>query len=88
MSKSPKKSAAKKSAKKSKPAAAKKANPLHEKLVRLFTRASGATVHDTMEAGFKAPAIAALRIVERKGYKVSSKKVPGQLTSYFAKRSS
>jgi hypothetical protein len=60
---------------------------MHERLIRLFTRANGATVHDTMEAGFKAPAIAALRIVERKGDKVSSKKVPGELTVYTARKS-
>ena len=57
--------------------ATKKPNALHDKLVKLFSRPNGATVHDTMEAGFKYPAMVTLRIVERKGYKVSVKKVPG-----------
>jgi hypothetical protein len=64
----------------------KKPNALHEKLIKLFTRPNGATVHDTMEAGFKFPAMAALRIAERRGLKVSHKKVAGELTRYFAKR--
>jgi hypothetical protein len=64
----------------------KKPNPLHEKLIKLFTRPNGATVHDTMEAGFKFPAMTALKIAERRGLKVTTKKVPGELTRYIAKR--
>jgi hypothetical protein len=79
----PAKKTAKKSAKNS---VAKKVNPLHEKLIKLFTRQNGATLHDTKEAGFDYPAMAALRIVERKGYKVAVKKVPGELTVYTAKK--
>jgi hypothetical protein len=37
-------------------------------------------------AKFNAPAIQALRIVERRGYKTSVVKKPGELTRYIAKR--
>jgi hypothetical protein len=39
-----------------------------------------------MEAGFEYPAMAALRIAERRGLKVITKKVPGELTRDIAKR--
>ena len=80
---SKRKTTAKKSAAKS--ATAKKPNPLHEKLIKLFTRPNGATLADTKEAGFNYPAMAALKIAERRGLKVSTKKVPGELTRYFAR---
>ncbi len=44
-----------------KKASTKKPNTLHEKLIKLFTRPNGATLTDTKEAGFKYPAMAALR---------------------------
>jgi hypothetical protein len=34
-------------------------------------------MHDIWNAGFEYPAMAALKIFERRGYKVSVKKVPG-----------
>ena len=88
---SAKKTAAKKSAKKSaakKSTVTKKPNALHEKLIKLFTRPNGATLTDTIEAGFKYPAMTALKIAERRGLKVTTKKVPGEPTRYFAKRAS
>lgn len=80
------------SKKSSKPAVVKvikrsrKPNALHDKLEKLFTRAGGCTMHDTFNAGFEYPAIQALKIFERRGYKVSAKKVPGQLTVYSARK--
>jgi hypothetical protein len=64
----------------------RKPNPLHEKLIKLFTRPTGATVQDVAETKFYGPAIAALRIAERHGFKTSTKKEPGELTRYYAKR--
>jgi len=60
---------------------ARKPNALHEKLVKLFTRKDGATVQDVAEVKFYGPAIAALRIVERRGYKTN---VIKNLASYRA----
>lgn len=60
--------------------------PLHKKLINLFVRPQGATMHDTYNAGWEYPAMAALKIAERHGYKVTAKKVPGELTRYTAKR--
>jgi len=81
-------STSKKSTKKSvaKTVGSKKANPLHETLVKLMARPQGATMHDTYNAGFHFAAMAAVRIVERRGYKVSKKKEQGELTRYIAKR--
>jgi hypothetical protein len=76
------KQAAKKSAKKTNG----KTNPLHEKLIRLISRPTGATLADLKEAKFNASAIQALRLVERRGYKTSVVKKPGELTRYIAKR--
>jgi hypothetical protein len=84
--KSAKKSAAKRPTTTS--ANARKPNALHEKLIKLFTRPNGATLTDTVEAGFKYPAMTALKIAERRGLKVTTKKVAGQPTRYFAKRAS
>jgi hypothetical protein len=83
------KAVAKKSAKKAngaKKVSTKKPNALHEKLIKLFTRPNGATLTDTKEAGFNYPAMSALKIAERRGLKVTTKKVAGELTRYFAKR--
>ena len=66
---------------------ARPSNPLHEKLLKLLTRPEGATMHDTWNAGFEYPAMAAVKIVERRGYKVSKKKEQGELTRYIAKKS-
>jgi len=77
------------SAKKSKTVAkanGRKPNPLHDTLVKLMSRPNGATMHDTFNAGWNYPAMAAVKIVERRGYKVSKKKEPGELTRYIAKR--
>jgi hypothetical protein len=64
----------------------KKPNPLHDTIVKLMSRPNGATMHETWNAGFEAPVMAAVRIVERRGYKVSKKKEAGELTRYIAKR--
>jgi hypothetical protein len=50
--------------------------------------AERATITDTVEAGFKYPAINALRIAERRGYKTNVIKKDGELTRYTARRSS
>jgi len=63
---------------------ARKAEALHDKLIKLFTRLNGATLTDTV--GFKCPAMAALKIAERRGYKVTTNKVPGELTRYIARK--
>jgi hypothetical protein len=64
-----------------------KPNPLHEKLIKLFSRPNGATITDISEAGFKYAAMAALKIAERRGLKTSVKKPgPGELMRYYAKR--
>ena len=83
-------SVAKKSAKKPVVVVLKKSrkpnasNALHEKLIKLVTRPNGATLTDIGAAGFKYPAIQALRIAERRGYKTSVSKKPGELTVYKA----
>jgi hypothetical protein len=64
----------------------KKPNPLHDTLVKLMSRPTGCTMHDTFNAGFNYPAMAAVKIVERRGYKVTKKKEAGELTRYIAKR--
>lgn len=69
-------------------AATRKPNALHDKLIKLFSRPNGATMHDTWEAGFYFPAMAALKIAERRGMKVTvvpRKKGSGELTRYIAK---
>jgi hypothetical protein len=74
-------------AKKSKkPVAAKKPNAMHEKLIKLFTRPNGATITDTVEAGFKYPVMTALRMAERRGYKTNVIKKDGELTRYVARK--
>jgi hypothetical protein len=78
-----------KSSKKAVVVKARKPNPLHEKLAKLFLRPTGATLTDIQEAGWKYSAMAALKTIERHGLKTSvSKKVPGELTRYIAKRAS
>ena len=62
----------------------RKPNPLHDKLEKLFTRPGGCTMHDTYNAGFEYPAMQALKMFERRGYQISAKKVPGELTVYSA----
>lgn len=59
--------------------------PLQAKLISLFTRKEGATMHDTFHAGYQFPAMQALKMAERHGYKVNVKKQAGELTRYFAK---
>jgi hypothetical protein len=78
----------KKSAKKSvaKKANGKQPNAVHERLIKLMTRPNGATITDIAEAKFKGPSMAALKIVERRGYKVKVDKKPGELTCYIAKK--
>jgi hypothetical protein len=65
---------------------ARKPNPLHEKLIKLFVRPNGATITDIAAAKFKYPAIQALRIAERRGYKTNVVKKAGELTRYVARR--
>lgn len=59
---------------------------LHERLISLMSRPTGATVSDFTKAGYKYPAMQALKIAERRGLKVSTKKPEGELTNYYAKR--
>lgn len=63
-----------------------KLNTLHDTLLKLFIRPDGATMHDTWNAGFVYPAMAALKIAERHGYKTRVVKRKGELTRYYAKR--
>jgi hypothetical protein len=71
-------------------AVAKKAaapNPLHEKLIALMLRPSGAGIADFQQVeGFAIPAMAVVRIAERHGYKASASKKPGERTVYKAVR--
>src|SRR5882757_2208487 len=90
--KSAKKSVAKKSTKSAKAAkATKKAvtekapNPLHEKLIALMLRPTGAGIADFQKVeGFNIPSMAVVRIAERHGYKATSSKKPGERTVYKA----
>jgi hypothetical protein len=66
--------------------ASRKANVLHDKLVKLFSRPNGATINDLVDAGFKYSARQALRIAERRGLKTSAKKPDGENTRYYAKK--
>jgi hypothetical protein len=65
---------------------ARKLSPLHEKLIKLLMRPGGATQQDIATTKFYGPAIAAMRIVERRGYrtKVVKPKTAGELTRYVA----
>ena len=86
MSKKSTKAVAKKSvAKKVSTKATKKPNLLHEKLVKPFCRPNGATLTDTKEAGFECPAMAALKIAERRELKTSVVKKKGELTRFGAR---
>lgn len=59
---------------------------LHEKLITLFKRPTGATLAEIKAAGYDyAPGIFALRIAERRGYKTSVVKKDGERTRYLAK---
>jgi hypothetical protein len=51
-----------------------------------MTRPKGATLQEIKAAKFKAAAMAALKIVERRGFKTSVVKKAGELTRYVAKR--
>jgi hypothetical protein len=78
--------AKKTTSKKSNSQKAHKPNPIHDALVKLMTRPSGATITEIKATKFNAPAMQALKIVERRGYKTSVVKKPGELTKYIAKR--
>jgi hypothetical protein len=65
---------------------ARELTPLHQKLAKLFER--GATVQELTAAGWKFSALAGLSIFERRGYKTSVSKKPGELTVYTAKAGS
>ncbi len=67
-------------------ARAKKPNKLHDTLISLMSRPTGATIHDTWNAGFYFPVMAAVKIAERRGLKVKKDKKPGELTRYIAHR--
>jgi hypothetical protein len=69
---------------KSKKSKATKPNKLHDTLVRLLSRPDGATLHDTWNAGYYFPAVFALKLAERRGYKTSIVKKKGELTRYKA----
>jgi hypothetical protein len=85
MSKKSTKAVAKKSAaKKVSTKATKKPNALHAKLLALMSRKDGATLADLGKVGFKAPAIQALRIAERRGMKTRVVKPEGELKRYIA----
>ena len=81
-----------KSAKSATKAVAKKAvvksrapNPLHEKLIALMLRPTGAGIADFQQVeGFNIPSMAVVRIAERHGYKASASKKPGERTVYKA----
>jgi len=62
-----------------------KTNPIHEKLISLFKRPDGATLHDTWNAGYHFPAMAAVKIAKRRGLKVKIIKKKGELTRYVAR---
>jgi len=84
------KKAVKKAVKKvtKKAASPRKPNPVHDKVIKLLARPNGATLQDTKDAGFKYAVAVAVKIAERNGYKVNKKKLEGEPTRYFAKRSS
>ncbi len=63
----------------------KRRTALQLRLIRMMTRPTGATMHDTWKAGFKYPAMQALKYVEHQGYKTKVVHKPGELTRYFAK---
>jgi hypothetical protein len=51
-----------------------------------MTRPKGATLAEIKAAKFKAAAMAALKIVERRGYKTNVVKKDGELTRYVARK--
>ena len=63
----------------------RKTNALHDKLLKLFMRPQGATLEDTSKAGANRPAIAALNIFKKRGYKTSVVKKAGEPTRYLAR---
>jgi hypothetical protein len=80
----PKKATAKKSTKSAK-STEKAPNPLHEKLIALMLRPTGAGIADFQQVeGFNIPSMAVVRIAERHGYKASASKKPGERTVYKA----
>ena len=84
MSKSPSKKTAKPAVKVIR--RTRKTNALHDRLEKLFTQKGGCTMHDTYNAGYAYPAATALKMFEKRGYKVSIKKAPGELTIYSARK--
>jgi hypothetical protein len=78
-----KKSAAKSAAKNGK---AKPIKPLHAKMIALMSRPTGADLHELKKAGWKAAAMAALKLVERKGYKTNVVTKKGELARYVARK--
>jgi hypothetical protein len=64
-------------------------NPLHDALVKLMLRPTGATIQDFQGVeGFNIPSMAVVRIAERNGYKASASKKPGERTVYKAVKAS
>jgi hypothetical protein len=59
-------------------------NALQEKLIKLFVRPNGATLAETVKIA-KRPALMALRMFERRGYKTSVVKKAGEPTRYLAR---
>ena len=61
-------------------------NAIHKKLIKMMSRPSGATLHDTWNAGYRFPAMSALKIVERYGYRTNIIKKEGELARYYARK--
>jgi hypothetical protein len=62
-----------------------KHSKLHDKLIQLFSRPDGATMHDTYNAGWPYSAKSAVKIAERRGLKITTKKELGELKRYIAR---
>jgi hypothetical protein len=69
-----------------KPNGDRKPNPMHDRIIKLLSRPNGCTRVDLNEVEFPASSMTALRIAERKGFKTSAVKKPGELTIYKAVR--
>lgn len=74
-----------KSAKKSsvKKSVAKRGPSRLDAVIKLLLRKEGATLTDTVAAGFNQPVKAALNAAEKRGYKTRSAKEKGELRRYY-----
>lgn len=57
-------------------------------IINLMMRENGATIHDLNKAGYKNAAMSAIRMAERKNYRTRIVYRKGQLTRYYAFKSS